>query len=177
MNKTIDLIQKARDKQDLDVFFDLDVNGEKIPVLLSTIDYFDIIEAQDVEYNKCFAKYRREGLDQEPIDEGKWQKELKQYKDKEIRDARAKEKPQNMAEQSAQRFSQMKTMTEIIPRYMRDPKTRKLLFQTPDEQAYMKELIRSDMNIFTQVSKRYGELFTKMKEKKDEVKNSLKQES
>ena len=176
MNKAIELIKKAREKQDLDVVFDLEVYGETIPILLSTIDYYDIIEAQDIEYKAAFARYRKKGLDEEPIDEVAWETGLKAY-NKETQEILKKEKPQNMAQEAAQKFSKMKTIFDIIPKYMKDPKTKLALFPTKEDQEYIKELLSSDAKFMGLISEKFGELLSKSQEQKDTVKNSSKQES
>lgn len=172
----IELLKKAKKKKSLDVSFEIVYGEAKIPAMLSVPDLFEIMEAQEVEYNKKFIKYRKEGFDKEPIDEDKWNEEVSNLERKD-RPAYEKTKPNNLAEQMATRHSRLKTILNLMPLYLKNPDNNKLLFPTEDDKEFFQDLVKGDMKLFNLLVGKYVELMNKITNVEETAKNLEKQGS
>lgn len=187
--RPIELLKAAHEKKVARVEFQIPAGeGKFIDAVLTAPDIFDIQEIQDKIYRKTFAEYRKEGLEDEPIDEEAWNRELDETRksmrdkgksDKEIEDTVAsleKEKPRNMAQQGALRISKIRTTQELIPLHLRDKKTSEFLFPDKEDRRVFKEILCSDLSLMQLLTNKYLELTLLIGKTEDDVKNSLKPE-
>lgn len=167
----IELLQKARQSQNIRVVFDLSTDPKiKIPAMLSSMDRFEILQIQAVEKKRLFVKYRKEGFDKEPIDDGEWNEHIEAMRknledlglseseiDEKIK-AEEDSKPSNMAEQLASEYANLSTIKEIIPKFLKDPETAEPLFKTAEERLKFQEIICDDMRLMNLVALKFSEL-------------------
>jgi len=167
--RPIDLFVAAHQKRVIDERLELPVgDGVTVSALLEAPDIYDIQGVQDILYRKVFAKYRKEGLHLEKIDEAEWERDLKLY-DPDVR--KLQEKPANYAQQGAEKTARVQTIQELIPKYLKDPATKELLFPTEAEQVAFKKIIRSDPGLSSMLAKAYINIAKKLKEVSKQAKN------
>lgn len=171
--KAIDILEAANKGKTAEVRLEIPSTDGKTTVaaILTPPDVYSIQRTQDIIYKKQFCEYRKEGLDQELVDEDDWQAELDSYKDSEVRKRIAEDKPRNMAQQGAKRFSKIATIQELIPKYLKDLKGN-LLFTTKEERDRFRDLLCSDIGLMNLLAEKYVELVTMTAEVADQVKNS-----
>jgi len=184
--RAIDILKKAYADKCLEVEFEIPYYGK---VKMAAPDMFAISEEQEeikeTKYDELVAK----GFEDRKVNEAEWQKELNQVlknikpesfdKEEDYFKAvqTAKEnRPANRADQLAEKRSKMQTILYLIPKFLRDAITNKLLFQTVEEQREFAELIKKDMSLFRMLTEKYVELVTKMGMMSEEAKNSSKPE-
>ena len=181
----IELIEAAQKKKVVKVDFDFPLGDKKVlPMSLHSPDIFTIQEIQDINYRAKYAEYRKRGLNEEPIDEEIWQKDLKDQKKELDKIGASKQviadtlqafeddKPLNMAQEGAQRYSKLKTSLDILPMFLREPKTGEVLFKTQDERDRFKLVISSDMSLRSLLLNKYVELTNLISETTEQAKNS-----
>lgn len=189
--RPIDLLKKANQNKIKYVRFDIPLgDNDSIEAIMNAPDMFLIMEEQEKIYQIKYAECVREGLKKEKVNEADWQKELEdtirlkrenaQKTGREFNEDEARKRaeqdgrPVNLAQQVAQKISKIRTIQEIIPKVIKMSDGKTLMFPTPEEQAEFKEIICSDMKLFTYLSEKYVELMMEMIKEENEVKNSSK---
>jgi len=180
----IELIEAAQKKKVVKVDFNFPLDEKNIlPMSLHSPDMFTIQEIQDINYRAKFAEYRKKGLHEEPIDEAAWEKDLNDQIDALKKEGAKKEaieltvktlkddKPLNMAQEGAQRYSRIKTSQDILPMFLRD-REGNVLFKTQDERDRFKAIISSDISLMNLLVQKYVELTTLITETTEQAKNS-----
>jgi len=173
MTSPINILIAAQKKKIVEERFIIPIEGsEGIAAVLTLEDMYGIQERQDIIYREKFCEYRERGLDKQPIDEKEWENDLMQLK-KKTREIMEKEKPENMAQQGAGRFSNLRTIQELVPQFLRDEKG-VLLFPTVEAQKTFEKMIKQDMALMKLVTEAYVNLIKKKAEVSDQAKNSSK---
>uniref|UniRef100_A0A6M3JYX0 Uncharacterized protein n=1 Tax=viral metagenome TaxID=1070528 RepID=A0A6M3JYX0_9ZZZZ len=167
----IDLLIAAHRKRVIVENIDIPVEeGVIIEAVLEAPDIYAIQELQDRIYRKMYEVYRQDGLDQAPIDEKEWERELLLY-DVETRELIVKTKPDNSAQQGAGKFAKIRTIQELIPQYLKDRKTNKPLCPDDDSRKKFKEILCSDTNLSNLLAQAYVRLAKKIGEAGKQAKN------
>lgn len=191
-SRPIDLLKAAMKNKIKYVRFDIDLEeGNSLEAIMNAPDMFLIIEEQEKIYQKKYAECVKEGLHKEPINEADWKRDYEEtirvqreaavkanrkFDEKESRQRAERDKPVNLAQQVAQKISKLRTIQEIIPKVIKTADGHTLMFPTPEERSEFKELICSNMKLFTYLSEKYVELFSEISNEQEEVKNSSEQE-
>jgi hypothetical protein len=186
--RPIDLLRAANQNKRKYVRFDIPLGPDNaIEAIMNAPDVFLTLEEQEKIYQKKYAECVREGLKDDPINETDWEKDFeetirvqreaakksdKEFNEQDARERALKDKPLNLAQQVAQKISRLRTVQEIIPKVIKTSDGKTLMFPTAEERAEFKEMICSDMKLFTYLSEKYIELLTDITKKENEVKNS-----
>jgi len=169
--RPIELLTNAYEKKLIKVEFEIPLGDSKsIPAVLTAPDVYSILEVQEEEYQGMYARYCEKGYDKKPVNEADWKKELAGYTNPETRKRVEDDKPTNLADQIAKKFSKIRTVHELIPRFLKN-KDGKPLFETSEERAAFKGILCSDSQLMNLLAQKYLELTGKMAEVTDEVKN------
>jgi len=174
MSKAIELFRKAKEKKNIDIKFNIEYGEAKVPAKLSITDIFRIVEEQDLQYTERYTHFQELGWEDKPIMEAEWQEILSRVDGKQ---KKALKKPKNLADQKAQKFTQLHTVKKLIPQFLKNPDTDKLLFPTKEEQAEFTDYISSDMNLFNLLLNKFVEAMSRINETGETVKNSSKPEN
>lgn len=191
--RPIDLLKAATKDKIKYVRFDIPLGeNDAIEAIMNAPDMFLILEEQEKIYQKKYAECVRDGLDKEKPNEADWKKEFeetiriqreaarkanREFKELEAREKAERDKPINLAQQVAQKISKLRTIQEIIPKVIKKADGKTLMFPTPEEREEFKEIICSDMTLFTFLSEKYVELFSDINKEKEIIKNSSEQET
>ena len=185
MSRAIELMRAAQEKKNKRVQFKIPCDGHDIDAILYPVDKFRIQEMHEVVKEKKIAMYSDEGFDKRPINEKAWKKSLDDTADSMKKEGKTPEeiaealrvledsKPQNKAEEKANKYSGLEVILNIIPQYLKDADG-KLLFPTVEEQLEFREMMCVDTELLKVVSENFKKLSEGMV---DEVKNSSQQES
>jgi hypothetical protein len=181
-SRPIDLLKKANENKTKAVRFDLPPNHpDAMEAIMTAPDMFLIMEEQEKIYQKKYVECLEDGLGDKPINAADWKKEFddtlrvqreaakKAGREFDEKNAE-KNKPVDLAQQVAQKISKLRTVQEIIPKVIRKADGT-LMFPTREEQQEFKDLICSDMKLFSYLSEKYIELFTEITTEETEVKN------
>jgi len=168
--RPIELLKAANEKKLIQVNFDIPCGEEPIKATLRAPDAYEIWEAQELKKRQALAKALKAGLRGLPVDEEEWQAELARYTEEETRVKMAKDRPVDQAEQYARKVAGLRTIMDLLPKYLRDDKGQ-LLFPTEEEQADFLEIMTNDPEIMTLLMNKYVELSNKVRKVGDEVKN------
>ena len=182
----LELLEAAHKAKSVDVSFTIPAGEQEIPVVITIGDKLEIAERQERFYNKFFVEYRKEGLDLEEIDEKKYKEDLDRFKANLTGTKKANaeavknyedRKPENLADQLANKYAMIFTIREVIPLYLKNPDGTPFL-KSEKEIARMVSMIKEDNSLMTLLSGKYNELFLATnKEVGELVKNSPAQES
>ncbi len=172
--KPIELIKSAYDKKTIRVQFQIPLPGDTghVDAVLTAPDIYSILEVQEEVYQVKYADYVTKGHDKLPINESDWGKELKSYKG-DTRKRMEDEKPVNLADQMAKKFSKIRTIQELIPMFLRDRADKKL-FPEPEDRTAFKEILCSNADLMNLLAQKYLELTSRINEVAREAKNSSK---
>ena len=182
---TLELIRAAQKKKTVSVNFHIPIGDENVPVVLTVGDRFKIAETQDKFYNSLYAEYKSEELDKQPINNLEYEKEYKQFKEglkgtpeenKISIETYKKGKPENLADQMANKWGRIRTIQEIVPRFLKTPEGEPV-FKTESEIKEMIRYVHEDNDLFSLLSENYVKLFSEVKKVEDAVKNSPEQEN
>ena len=182
---TLELIKAAHKKKTVSVNFHIPIDGVNVPVVLTVGDRFEIAETQDMYYNELYGKYEDKGLDKRRINKLEYEKELKQFKEglkgtpeenKKSIETYEKGKPENRADQMANKWGRIRTIQEIVPRFLKTPEGEPV-FKTESEIKEMIQVVREDNDLFSLLSENYVKLFSEVRKAEDAVKNLPKQEN
>jgi len=174
MNNELELLKKAHKEETVSIDFPIEIGGESIPVSLTAGDRFEIIKIQDDLVTEEMIRYSEKGWDKRPIDESEWESDLNNIKDPELRKRIQAQKPKNLARQKAEKFAKMKTVQELIPRFLRT-KTGAKLCQNDEEINILRDMVKESPKLMTLFAKKFSELMAKETEVGEAVKNSSKQ--
>lgn len=193
INRPIDLLIKANRKHQKYVRFDIPIDGENsLEAIMNAPDIFLIMEEQEIVYRKAYAQCCEEGLDKYPIDEDEWEKELQEslriqreaamkdgrkFNEKEAYERLLRDRPGNAAQQVARKISKFRTISEILPKVIKCSDGKTKMFPSQEERNLFRELICSDMKLFTYLSEKYIELINSMTEEEAKAKNLSEAES
>lgn len=170
--KPIDLIRAALEKQKrgIGVEFDLPTDPP-LRVIMAAPDLFTLWQEQEIVYQRELAQRKAAGDDKFPINKDQWEREFREA-GPEMQAIMMREKPQNLAEQIAQRTSRFKTIIELLPKCLRDAETGEPLCQTPEDEHALKAFLTSDPAILGLVTEKYAELARRVQSTLDAAKNS-----
>lgn len=173
----LELMKKAQDEKNIKVIFD--VLG--VSVMLSGINLLEIQEKMSILKLKKIEEYSRDGLDKMPINDIAWAHYLAKRKaalqkngktKNEIEDIiRSEDRPANEAERLASEYATIFSAQQIIPLYLRDPKTGKYLFDTDADKKAFIDLVKADIGIVTLIASKFSELTTLDANMADDIKN------
>ena len=177
--KEIDIIYN---KKTLEVPFVLEKNGKKIEVILKNVDQNEIL--QDIVGNRIFALelYKSKQLHRFDIDEKEWEEEIKSIREnpnltperKKIRINKLKEeKPQNRAEQLAQKTSISISLLNLLPQYIFKKDGTKL-FNSEEQIKQFIFIARTDKDIMKSLIEAYVQYGSEKEIIESELKNELK---
>lgn len=192
-SRPIDLLIQANRNRQKYVRFDIPIDEENsLEAIMNAPDIFLIMEEQEIVYRKAYAQCCEEGLDKYPIDEDEWEKELqeslriqreaamkagREFNEKDAYERLLRDKPANAAQQVARKISKFRTISEILPKVIKCADGKTKMFPSQEERNLFRELICSDMKLFTYLSEKYIELINSMTEEEAVAKNSLEEES
>ena len=174
MKNALQLLKQADRYQVHDEPVDIPLDGEEvIKAKLISPDLFELQE--ELEDLKKAAKQEgiQKGWHKLPIDADEWQEELEgfkvsqEYKDLSTLDKKKKlaelEKamPKNLAEQRAPYKARLRIVRSILPKLLRDRDTGEKLFSTPEDIAGVSEIIGSNPELMSLLSKAYSKLAAK----------------
>lgn len=191
--RPIELLKAANANKIKYVRFDLQLDGDNvIEAIMNAPDMFFTLEEQEKIYQKKYAECRAEGLAGLAINEADWKKEMedtiriqketaqkqgKTFNEHEVRERALKDKPVDLAQQVAQKISKIRTVLEILPKVIKMSDGKTLMFPEAEDREEFKQIITSNMKLFTYLSEKYVDLFTQLTDEEGEVKNSSKQET
>jgi len=180
----LDVLKKARDKKEIKVDFEIQLGDVTLKAILTAPDYYSIWEEQNLVYQEKLAEYKGRGLDQFPINLEEWESELEQklatvpktakdYKQKikEVRKQHEQEKPRNLAEQQASKFSRILMVQKLLPKFLRHAESNEPLFETPQEQAEFTSYVKSDPALMRLLANKYLELINAINAVGESAKN------
>lgn len=169
----IDILMAANKNKLLQVEIEIPYGDKSKKAFLRTPDAWSIWEEQDLKRRHALNKAVKEGLRGVEIDQAEWEKELAQYKDEDTRARMAIDPPSDQAEQYARKVAGLRTIIDLIPRYLRD-EDGSLLFPSHDEQNLFVEILTNDTELMNAILAKYVELTTKIKDTGTEIKNESK---
>jgi len=174
-HKALEIIRSANEKRQVQVDFNITIDGVDIPVTMKNIDLIKVSQIQQMALEKALYECRKDNLHLLPINEERWQQHLERATQnlrgkikKEVLRRMEKEKPKNLAEQIALEISWYETGRKYIPQilYCGDY----LLFDESNIDDYYK--IIKDMDLLTLLVNKFAELRTLQFEVEDAAKNS-----
>ena len=170
-----DLIRKANRSEKIEVTFDIPmvVEGaeEKISALLTAPDMFEIAKQQERCKQKEYMLCVNDGLHLNGINEEDWQNEISKIEDSDTRKRLQENKPKNLADQISEKNSRLDTIRVLLPKVLKNPETRQLLFPTIDDQKEFGEYISSHPSVMSLLTTKYIEIMNKLNEVNKTVKN------
>ena len=175
MNNELQLLKKAHDNETIKVEFDITIGSTTVPVVLTAGDRFEIAKIQEDIVQEHYLGYSERGWDNKPVNEADWETDLENMKP-ETREHFTKQKPKNLAQQMAQKFARVKTIKELIPRFLKT-KDGKKLCPTQADLDTMQEMIGESPVLMQLLAEKYTDLLTQEVEIGKAVKNSSKQKS
>lgn len=176
MNKDLQLMKAAMDAEVVKVEFEIELGNKKFPVHFTSGDRFEMAEIQDNMLTEYLISYREKGWDEQPIEESKFKKLIEMAKDKKARERLIEQKPANLAEQKAQSFAIIRTVRELIPKYLKKPND-ELLCPTEEDRKLFSQMIAENIKLFNLLMGKYFEMVNRENEIEEAVKNSSKQEA
>ncbi|MDD5543894.1 MAG: hypothetical protein PHX83_12040 [Acidobacteriia bacterium] len=170
--KPIDIIKSAYEKKTISVQFQIPLPGDTghVDAVLTAPDVYSILEVQEEVYQGRYAELRAKGFADMAVNEDDWRAEVKTFKG-EARKRIEEEKPRNLAEQMAKKFSKVRTIQELIPMFLKDRGGNKL-FPTSDDRVAFKDILCSNADLMNLLAQKYLELTGKINEVAREAKNS-----
>ena len=166
---------------------DIPLDGDAvIEAKLICPDLFELQEELEDLKKAAYAEGKAKGWHKLQPDIDEWREEINGYKEsddfkdlsakekKEKLDELEKEKPKNLAEQRAPYKARLRIVRSILPKLLRDRKTGEKLFNTQEDVDAVSEIIGSNPELMSILSKAYSRLAAKgQKEQTDlkEVKN------
>ena len=166
---------------------DIPLDGDAvIKAKLISPDLFQVQEELEDLKKSALVELRQKGFHLQPIDEDEWNGEIDGFKkspefkelsliDKKARLAQLEQgKPKNLAEQRAPYKARLRIVRSILPRLLRDRETDEVLFPTEEDVNAVSEIIGSNPELMTLLSKAYARLSSKndvVNEEAQEAKN------
>ena len=191
--RPIDLLKAANINKIKYVRFDIPLDaGNSIEAIMNAPDLFFILEEQEKIYQKKYAECKADGMAGVEINDADWKKEVedtiriqreaaqkqgKEFNEREARDKAARDKPVDLAQQVAAKISKIRTVQEILPKVIKMADGKTLMFPEKEDREDFKEIITSNMKLFTYLSEKYVDLFTQLTTDEEEVKNVSEQET
>ena len=120
----IELLKKAYKDDTIEIEFD----AGGVMASLNLADIQSIFSEQSQLQDLKYAEYAEKGFDQKPINEHAWKKFIGGIEDEKHKKRLEEDKPENLAEQFADRDTRNLILSELVPRHLKDPKTKKRLF-------------------------------------------------
>jgi hypothetical protein len=170
--KPIELLKASYDKKTIQVQFQIPLDNGHLDAILTAPDIYSLLEVQEEVYQGRYAELAKKGFKDMEFNEDDWRAELKSYKG-EVRKRAEEEKPKNLAEQIAKKFSKIRTIQELIPMFLRDRAGNKL-FPDPEDRNKFREILCSNADLMNLLAQKYLELTSKISEVAREAKNSSK---
>jgi hypothetical protein len=169
----LDLLEKATQKDAIKIEFELFNDGETIvPAILAIGDRIAIGEIQDDVYDEYYQKYVNMGYDKSPMNEARWEGELKQLKNLNAIERLRSNKPMNLADQKAQKNARIRAIQKIVPTILYNTDMT-LKYPTEEEQNRFRGIIATNQKLLILLITKYIELLTEIDKVEDAVKNSL----
>jgi len=170
--RPIDLLRAANKNKIIQLKFSIPLEGEQVlNVILKAPDIYAIWEAQELSKRDAIGLATKRGLDQYPVTDEEWNRYLERFSDPETRKAMDKDRPANQAEKYAIDIAYLRTVRELIPRYLCTTDGEKA-FPTQEERDELYEIMCSNPAIMNLLTDRYVELSRMVNEARDAVKNS-----
>jgi len=176
MNKELELLKKAHDKRTIKVEFDIEIGEEKVPVVLTAGDRFEIARIQADLIQELVIEYRKKGWENEKINQSEWETDLARFTNPDVRKRMEEQVPGNLAQQQAERHARIRTIKELIPRFLKKSDGAKLV-KTPEELEIFQDMIGENPALMQLLATKYTELLQRETEIGEAVKNSSKQET
>ena len=176
MNSELELLVAAHEKQTIQVEFDIEIGDAKVPVILTAGDRFEIAQIQADIIQELVLTYRKKGWENEPINDSEWETDLARFTNPDVRKRMEEQKPGNLAQQQAERHARIRTIKELIPRFLKKSNGDKFL-TTPKELEKFQEMIGANPALMQILATKYTELLQKETEIGEAVKNSSEQKS
>ena len=187
MQNALQLLKQADRYKIHEEPIDIPLDGDAvIKAKLISPDLFELQEELEDLKKAALIEGKQKGWDKLPPDLDEWQEEVDGHKDssefKELSAAEKKKrlvelderKPKNLAEQRAPYKARMRIVRYILPRLLRDAETGEKLFKDAGEIAAFSEIIGSNVDLMSLLSKTYTKLAAKSSETQEaieEIKN------
>ena len=191
--RPIELLKAANINKIKYVRFDIPLDaGNSIEAIMNAPDLFFIIEEQEKIYQKKYAECKSDGMGGMEINDADWKKEVedtiriqketalkqqKKFNEPEAREKVGRDKPIDLAQQVALKISKIRTVQEILPKVIKMADGKTLMFPEREDREEFKQIITSNMKLFTYLSEKYVDLFTQLTSDEEEIKNSSEQET
>lgn len=176
--RPIDLLKNATRYKIVKADIDIPLDGEAVlEAYLSAPDIWSIRKEQEWLYDAALEEAELKGFGKKPIRDDEWQEQIKDIdanteEGQKTLQYMEKEKPKNRAQQKAQKIVRFETIQGILPKFLYDRSTGKLLFPTPGEQQAFIEIVKQNTELFTLLANAYTTLAAQVEENKETVKNS-----
>ena len=169
--KPIDLLRAANKNKLIQIRFAIPLDGENVlNVILKAPDIYAIWEAQELSRRVAIGEATEKGLDARPVSDAEWAKYLERFIDPETRKSMEADRPANQAEKYALDVSYLRTIRELVPRYLCTTSGEKA-FPTQTERDEFAEIMCSNRQIMSLLTDRYVELSRMVREAQKEIKN------
>lgn len=160
-------------RADVDIPLD---NSETLKAYLSAPDIWAIRKEQEWLYDGALEEAVSKGFDKKPIIESEWQEQIKDIdpntaEGQKTLEYMEKQKPRTRAEQKAQKIVRFETIQGVLPKFLYDRETNKLLFPTDEEQNMFIQIVKQNADLFTLLANAYTKLAAQVEQNKEKVKN------
>jgi len=151
-----EIVKLAYKEAVFEVVFDLPLSANHtMPVMLESLEVPDIWAEQGIIKAQLLKRYKDAGLDKEDYDKDLWQETIDKVNKT---DRKGLTPPKNLAEQKADRESNMRVIVELVPKRLKDPITKKLLFTEKETLDSIKKIIWKSPTLVGLIAKKYGEV-------------------
>ena len=170
--KPIDLLRAANKSKIIQLHFAIPLdNDNTLKVILKAPDIYAIWEAQELSRRVAIGEATDKGLDAKPVTDAEWNKYLERFTDPDTRKSMETDRPANQAEKYALDVSYLRTIRELVPRYLCLPDGTKA-FPTQAERDEFAEIMCSNRSIMSLLTDKYVELSRMVREAQIEINNS-----
>ncbi|MDD2869686.1 hypothetical protein [Neomegalonema sp.] len=168
--RTLDLLRKANEGAEIIEDFEVKVGLQTFKFRLAAPDIFTILKDQERCYQREYAVCVKDGLQEMPINESDWRKDLDRITDEDVREAQEKNKPVDLAQQVAEKNARFDTIMTLLPKILRD-QDNKSIAETPTDQAELSRMIALNPSLMAALTEKYTNILSKINEVNRESKN------
>lgn len=170
-DRPIDLLRAANKNKILEIRFAIPLDGDKVlNVILKAPDIYAIWEAQELAKRVAMAEATDKGLAEKSVSDKEWAKYLERFTDKDTRKSMESDRPANQAEKYALDVSYLRTIRELVPRFLCTTDGAKA-FPTQAERDEFSEIMCSNREIMNLLTDKYIELSKMVKKAQEAIKN------
>jgi len=161
----IELLKKAYKNDTIEIEFD----AGGVMASLNLADIQGIFSEQSKIQDLKYAEYVAKEFHKMPINENAWIKFIDGIEDEKHKERLSKDRPVNLAEQFADRDTRNLILSELVPKHLKDPKTKEALF-TESEALEFGQLVLSTPKL----ARLLNNEIMKMTEQVDKIRETAK---